>query len=99
MFFKSVASAALMATATLGARVPTVIKPFGCGTEEPSRAHVQISQALAVQEAEMKASGNFSIAATINVKVYVHVVAASTSNADGYISVSLSPLINFISSL
>ena len=63
-------------------------RPFSCGTHEPSPEHVKISQKFAQQEAEFAASGNFSILATINVDVYFHVVASSTSLSGGYVTVS-----------
>ena len=86
MLFKSLASAAIMATSAVAAAVAP--RSFSCGTDQPSREHLQISKALAAKEAELAASGNFTVMAAINVNVYVHVVAASTSLADGYVTVS-----------
>ncbi|KAH8910356.1 zincin [Coniochaeta sp. PMI_546] len=83
MYIKSFLVSAVFATTALAAATP---KPFGCGTPEPSQEHVRISQKFAAQEKEFAASGNLSIAATINVDVYFHVVASSTAVSDGYVT-------------
>lgn len=84
MHFRSFALAGLVPSATLAAGIPG---RFGCGTDEPSRQHLQITQELAAEEAVQALSGNLTTRATINVDVYFHVLAASTSVADGYVSV------------
>jgi hypothetical protein len=84
MYIKSLLLPAVFAATVLTAATP---RPFGCGTREPSAEHVRISQKFADQEEEFAASGNLSIAATINVDVYFHVVASSTAVSDGYVTV------------
>lgn len=84
MYVKSVLLPALFAALASAAATP---KPFGCGTSEPSADHVKISQKFAAQEKEFAASGGLSIMATISVDVYFHVVASSTTVANGYITV------------
>lgn len=62
---------------------------LGCGTPEPTAEQLQLSQAFAVVEAE-QANGNSSsllmAGPAITVDVYFHVVASSTSVADGYVT-------------
>ena len=89
MRFLSLATAALMAPAALGAAVPEVrpARPgFGCGTHEPTQAEIEATKEIVALEA----SGNYSIETrqTKNVDVYFHVVAASTALSDGYLTVS-----------
>jgi len=86
MHFSSLVLQSIFATAISAAATP---RPFGCGAPEPSQEHVKISQKFAAQEKEFAASGNLSIAATINVDVYFHVVASSTAVSDGYVTVTL----------
>ncbi|KAK3352121.1 hypothetical protein B0H65DRAFT_144868 [Neurospora tetraspora] len=85
MQIKSLLLAAAAAPAALGAAVNT-IKPFNCGTDSPSRQHIQMTKELAEKEAAFAAAGGMSAQATINVNVYFHVVAASTSLSDGYVT-------------
>jgi hypothetical protein len=85
MHFSPIALQALFAAVVSAAATP---RAFNCGTPEPDQEHVKISQKFAAQEKEFIASGNFSIAATINVDVYFHVVASSTAVKDGYVTVS-----------
>ncbi|KAG7141795.1 Extracellular metalloprotease like protein [Verticillium longisporum] len=61
-------------------------RTFGCGTHEPSAEHVGMSKVLAAQEARVLESGNLTARATINVNVYFHVVAASQTVANGYLT-------------
>lgn len=64
------------------------VRPFGCSAPRPSEEHIAISEAFEIEEEAIAAAGNSSLArATINVDVYFHVVAASTSVADGYVTV------------
>lgn len=89
MQIKSLLLAAAAAPAALGAAV-NAVKPFNCGTDAPSRQHIQMTKELADKEAAFAAAGGISAQATINVNVYFHVVAASTSLSDGYVTVCLS---------
>lgn len=86
MQIKSFLLAAAAAPAALGAAVNT-IKPFNCGTDAPSRQHIQMTKELAEKEAAVAAEGIMTAQATINVNVYFHVVAASTALSDGYVTV------------
>ena len=88
MYFSSLVLQSIFAAAISAAATP---RPFGCGAPEPSQEHVKISQKFAAQEKEFAASGNLSIAATINVDVYFHVVASSTAVSDGYVTVNFTP--------
>lgn len=66
------------------------VQPFGCSTPRPTEEHIAISQVFEAEEEAVAAVGNATTTrATINVDVYFHVVAASTSVADGYVTVSL----------
>jgi hypothetical protein len=91
MQLKATILSALLATTASAAVAGAKAKVFNCGTKEPSAEHIQISQHFAAQEKEFAASGNFSIAATISVDVYFHVVASSTAVADGYVTVRCAP--------
>lgn len=60
-----------------------------CGTPDPTDEQVQIAQNLQILEEEAALDGNSSriaAAATINVKVYWHVTATSSSVSGGYLS-------------
>ena len=59
-----------------------------CGTGEPTDEHKKISQQFSVLEAANNSTTS-KAAATITVDAYFHIVAASTSVADGYATVSL----------
>ncbi|KAM0321802.1 hypothetical protein ACHAQA_009899 [Verticillium albo-atrum] len=59
---------------------------FGCATSEPSAEHIGMSKVLAAQEARVLESGNLTARALINVNVYFHVVAASQTVANGYLT-------------
>jgi len=65
-----------------------------CGTPAPGVEHVKISQGFAAQESAAFAThGNLTTRATIVVDLHFHVVAASKSVNDGYVSVrNSSPL-------
>jgi hypothetical protein len=91
MHVKSILLPALFAAIASAAATPKPPKPFACGTPEPTQEHIKISQKFAAQEKEAAAAGNFSIAATINVDVYFHVVASSTALSDGYVTVRKRP--------
>jgi hypothetical protein len=79
---------------TLAAMVPSVFgsallnvrpKEFGCGTRDPTAAEMSIAQHFA----EVEAANNSTLEArqTVNVGVYFHVVASSTSLSGGYLTV------------
>ncbi|KAJ1334010.1 Pregnancy-associated plasma protein-A [Microdochium nivale] len=77
----NIAFAALLSiTGTLAA---PQLGRFGCGTQEPTAEMLAASAEMAIAEAEFAANGGMSIQATIEVDLYIHVVSASTSLADG----------------
>jgi len=86
MRFFALAAAAVAVPSALAA---VIAEPrpgnFGCGTRDPTP--VQLLETAAI--AEQEAAGNVTIEArqTVNVGVYFHVVAASTSLSDGYLTV------------
>ncbi|KAH6641835.1 hypothetical protein F5144DRAFT_591006 [Chaetomium tenue] len=57
-----------------------ISRGFGCGAPEPDAEHIRVSQQFAAQEASLRASGNFSIQATVTVDTYFHVVHRSSSD-------------------
>ncbi|KAI1505770.1 hypothetical protein F5X99DRAFT_367635 [Biscogniauxia marginata] len=93
MFFKAIATTALLAcTATAHVMVP---REFGvrdinstglCGTPEPSAEHIAASNAMLQRERARREAGEFRALAGFTVNTYFHVVAASTSTADGYLT-------------
>jgi hypothetical protein len=87
MQLKATILSALLASTVSAAVAGTKHKVFSCGTKEPSAEHIKISQKFAAQEKEFAAAGGLSTAATISVDVYFHVVASSTAEADGYVTV------------
>ena len=60
---------------------------FNCGTPSPDPEHLAITKNLAAQELIDSNNGLIS-QATVNINVHFHVVAASESVADGFITVS-----------
>lgn len=59
-----------------------------CGAPEPTEAQLAKAKSFLAQEQAARLAGNFtSAAATIEVNVYFHVVAASSTTAGGYLSV------------
>jgi hypothetical protein len=84
MLIKTVLRAGAMATAVMGhaIRSPGAL----CGTPQPSKAHMAMSAQFAAKEDAFRIAGNVSLAA-ISVPTYFHVVATSTKEADGYLSV------------
>ncbi|EEY15034.1 metalloprotease [Verticillium alfalfae VaMs.102] len=86
MLFKSLFVAAATAVGVSGHVAREAPRTFGCGTHEPSAEHVGMSKVLAAQEARVLESGNLTARATINVNVYFHVVAASQTVANGYLT-------------
>lgn len=78
-------SSLLVSAVTVTAK-PTA--KFGCGTPEPTENDLANTMALAAFESETVRSGNMSIFSNpIVVPTYFHVVASSTSLADGYLTV------------
>ncbi|KAK0708854.1 hypothetical protein B0T21DRAFT_405165 [Apiosordaria backusii] len=69
---------------------PQPSRGFGCGAPEPSEELIKVSQQFAAQEAQALAdsyrSGNITARAVTTVKVYFHVVAASTALSGGYLT-------------
>lgn len=69
-----------------------VVGERACGTPEPTEAQIAQAKIFQAQEREARLAGNattFAAAATIEVNVYFHVVAASQTTAGGYLSVRL----------
>ncbi|KAK5659995.1 hypothetical protein OQA88_13461 [Cercophora sp. LCS_1] len=85
MRFFSLATAAIMVPAALGAvaEVRPRNRGFGCGTHEPTPEQLAETQEIAVMEA---AQGPLEARQTVNVEVYFHILASSTSVADGYLT-------------
>ncbi|KAH8896425.1 metalloprotease, partial [Thozetella sp. PMI_491] len=77
MQLKSLVFAALAATVSAQRR---------CGAPSPTEEQVAQAKAFAVQEAAARVAGNVTARATINVNVYFHVLATSTSVSGGYLS-------------
>ncbi|KAI1646755.1 Metalloprotease [Daldinia loculata] len=89
MLFKSVTAAALLAY-TAAARY-VLPRADGnstrlCGTPEPTEAQIAASQVMLAKEREMRAKGESRALRSFSVNTYFHVVAASTSLDDGYLT-------------
>ncbi|KAM0284654.1 hypothetical protein ACHAQH_001807 [Verticillium albo-atrum] len=87
MLFKSlivVAAAAAGVSGHVVREAPS--RSFGCGTHDPSAEHIGMSKVLAAQEARVLESGKVTTRATVNVNVYFHIVAASQTVANGYLT-------------
>lgn len=82
MHFPSLAMAVMMTPAVLAS--PAARPGFRCGTRDPTPEELQIARALAAQDA---GNGTVGDGNPINVNVYFHVLAASTSLDDGYLTV------------
>lgn len=85
MFGKSV----FVAAAALASFVNAVaIEPgrFGCGAPEPTQEQLQVAEAFSVIEAEQAGNSTLVARQALTVDVYFHVVAASTSLSDGYVT-------------
>ncbi|KXH35578.1 metalloprotease [Colletotrichum salicis] len=79
----------LALVAALAASVSAAVTPavrFGCATEEPSAEHFEISKKLAEEEAANNGTVSLAALATITVPTYFHIVASSTTVANGYIT-------------
>lgn len=91
MLFKSSIVVA-MATAAFGAIVPPLGgAPMSCLTPKPNTEQKAIHKQFAVAEASALASASSSITAraTTYINTYIHVVSASKSSSDGYLSVCI----------
>ncbi|KAL2118670.1 hypothetical protein VTJ04DRAFT_8330 [Mycothermus thermophilus] len=87
MRFTALAFAAAAARGVFAAPRPDDSRStFGCAAPEPDAEHRRISQMFAAQEAEVVASGNFTMMATVTIDTYFHVVASSTSLSGGYVT-------------
>ncbi|KAI0376522.1 Metalloprotease [Hypomontagnella monticulosa] len=89
MFLKSAITAALLASSAAAHFV--FPRADGnttrlCGTPEPTEQQIAASQALLTKEREMRAKGEFRALRAFSVNTYFHVVAASRSVADGYLT-------------
>ncbi|KAK5988634.1 Extracellular metalloprotease [Cladobotryum mycophilum] len=82
MLFKSMLMTGAMATVAMAATLGDRPLKFVCGAPEPTKEHIAISKAFAAKEAISK----FDASATINVNVYFHIVATSTSASGGYLT-------------
>lgn len=89
MRFLSLATAALLAPAALGAVIEPAVRPrnrgFGCGTHEPTPEELAATQEIAAMEVAQ--GGALEARQTVNVEVYFHILASGTSVADGYLTV------------
>ncbi|KAJ2890378.1 putative metalloprotease protein [Zalerion maritima] len=91
MFVKALLSGAAMASAAMGhvirAQGP---QKFTCGAPEPTDEQISAANRFSQIESEMvRRQDNASIAATLEVETYFHVVSSSTSESDGYVSDSV----------
>ncbi|KAF3056455.1 hypothetical protein GL218_06435 [Daldinia childiae] len=89
MLFKSVTAAALLAYTAAAHRVFPRADGNStrlCGTPEPTEAQIAASQIMLAKEREMRAKGEFRALRSFSVNAYFHVVAASTSVDDGYLT-------------
>jgi len=84
MLAKSLLISILSASSTQALALSGRATSRTCGTKSPSAEHRAISAALAAEEAN---GSSIQPLTTTDVDVYFHVVAASESPEDGYISV------------
>ena len=89
MQLKSMVVSAFVATAAAKQR---------CAAPDPTAEQLEISRQMAIQEANhLTATGEqFSAQATIETNVYFHVVASGTTEAAGYLSVSIPFCLNHL---
>ncbi|KAL1614203.1 putative peptidase m43 pregnancy-associated plasma-a [Diplodia seriata] len=85
MFVKTSLLAGLMASVALGHGIHKR-DTFGCGAPEPSEELLTKAGEMATQEKAVKESGIKFAQAAISVPTWFHVVAASESEEDGYVS-------------
>ena len=83
-------SALVLAVLALAHLAPaTEVPPERCGAPDPSRAQLSAAAELSFQESVDRREGFRSAMITVN--TYFHVVAKSSNEADGYLSVRASP--------
>ncbi|KAL1634235.1 hypothetical protein SLS58_010779 [Diplodia intermedia] len=85
MFVKTSLLAGLMASVALGHSIHKR-DTFGCGAPEPSEELLTKAGEMAMQEKAVKESGIKFAKAAISVPTWFHVVAASESEEDGYVT-------------
>lgn len=90
MFYKTSMLAGLMATTVLGHAVHKR-DTFGCGAPEPSEALLETARQMSIQEQAVSDAGIKMAQAAVSIPTWFHVVAASRTEADGYVSVSGGP--------
>lgn len=83
MVFKSLLLAGVMATTALSAAVES--QPKRCGDIPPSAEFRNAMQQMSVMESSLTTTAS---QAPIVINTYVHVLAKSKSEKDGYLSVS-----------
>lgn len=83
MLFKSIFLTAIAASHAVAQR--------SCGTPQPTEEEIALAKTFYQIEREARLAGNAkSAAATIEVNVYFHVLATSTSASGGYLTVRAS---------
>ncbi|KAI5857427.1 Metalloprotease [Durotheca rogersii] len=85
MLFKTVAAAAFLASSA-AARSFALNSTGLCGTPEPTEEQIAASNALLAEERLARVNGQFHALQAFTVNTYFHVVAASTSLSDGYLT-------------
>lgn len=92
MFFKSIATAALLASSAAAHYIlPRESGNYTtrlCGTPEPTAKQIAASEAFLAQDRELQLKGEGRALKAFSVNLYFHVVAASRTVADGYLTVS-----------
>lgn len=58
-----------------------------CGAPSPTEEQIEVAKEFAVEEEAVRIAGNSTRRAAINVNVYFHVLASSSSVSGGYLSV------------
>ncbi|KAI0157979.1 Metalloprotease [Hypoxylon sp. FL1284] len=90
MLFKSLAATALLASSA-AAHSYALPRADGnttriCGTPEPTKEQIAKSEAMLAKERELRAKGEPRVLQSFSVNTYFHVVTASTSVDDGYLT-------------
>ncbi len=80
MHIKAVLLAGLTASAAVAQR--------SCGAPSPTEEQIGVAKYFAEEEESARLAGNLTRRAPINVNVYFHILATSTSTSGGYLSVS-----------
>ncbi|KAI2608109.1 Metalloprotease [Hypoxylon fragiforme] len=90
MFFKSIATAALLASSAAAHYIlPRESGNYTtrlCGTPEPTAKQIAASEAFLAQDRELQLKGEGRALKAFSVNLYFHVVAASRTVADGYLT-------------